>query len=108
MYIFSLQNTYEHIASETKFQLLLTNVVNKTASENARTMAAVLLRRLLTTNFDEVFPTVSVSGYCERNGILLENVINNWDSSCPFIQLVYILMQYLKLFMLVVKLRDIL
>ena len=54
------QTTYDQIVSETKFQLLLTNVVNKSASEDARTMAAVLLRRLLTTSFDEVFTTVSL------------------------------------------------
>lgn len=53
------QNTYDQIASETKFQLLLTNVVNRTTTEDVRTMAAVLLRRLLTTNFDEIIPTVS-------------------------------------------------
>ncbi|XP_071539871.1 importin-5 [Panulirus ornatus] len=75
------ETTYEQIASETKFQLLLTNVVNKTAGENARTMAAVLLRRLLTTNFDEVFPTLPPDAQRQVQAQLLASVQQEEDAN---------------------------
>ncbi|KAK8747220.1 hypothetical protein OTU49_016688, partial [Cherax quadricarinatus] len=75
------ENTYDQIAADAKFQLLLTNVVNKNANENVRSMAAVLLRRLITTNFDEVFPTLPPEAQGQVQAQLLALVQQEEDAN---------------------------
>uniref|UniRef100_A0A452SWH6 Importin 5 n=1 Tax=Ursus americanus TaxID=9643 RepID=A0A452SWH6_URSAM len=50
--------TYENIPGQSKITFLLQAIRNTTAAEEARQMAAVLLRRLLSSAFDEVYPTL--------------------------------------------------
>ncbi|XP_062957947.1 importin-5 [Cynocephalus volans] len=52
------EETYENIPGQTKITFLLQAIRNTTAAEEARQMAAVLLRRLLSSAFDEVYPTL--------------------------------------------------
>ncbi|KAM9198032.1 LOW QUALITY PROTEIN: importin-5-like [Dugong dugon] len=52
------EETYENIPGQSKITLLLQAIRNTTAAEEARQMAAVLLRRLLSSSFDEVYPTL--------------------------------------------------
>ncbi|GAB1299187.1 Importin-5 [Apodemus speciosus] len=50
--------TYENIPGRSKITFLLQAIRNTTAAEEARQMAAVLLRRLLSSAFDEVYPAL--------------------------------------------------
>uniref|UniRef100_A0A670KJB3 Importin-5 n=1 Tax=Podarcis muralis TaxID=64176 RepID=A0A670KJB3_PODMU len=50
--------TYENIPGQSKITFLLQAVRNTTVAEEARQMAAVLLRRLLSASFEEVYPTL--------------------------------------------------
>ncbi|RXM36693.1 Importin-5 [Acipenser ruthenus] len=52
------EETYENIPGPSKITFLLQAVRDATAAEEARQMAAVLLRRLLSSAFDEVYPTL--------------------------------------------------
>uniref|UniRef100_A0A2K6F805 Importin 5 n=1 Tax=Propithecus coquereli TaxID=379532 RepID=A0A2K6F805_PROCO len=52
------EETYENIPGQSKITFLLQAIRNTTAAEEARQMAAVLLRRLLSSAFDEVYPTL--------------------------------------------------
>ena len=42
--------------------MLLTIMLDKASNEENRTMAAVLLRRFLSSNFDKIYPQVSEIG----------------------------------------------
>ncbi|RXN01964.1 Importin-5 [Acipenser ruthenus] len=52
------EETYENIPGPSKITFLLQAVRDATVAEEARQMAAVLLRRLLSSAFDEVYPTL--------------------------------------------------
>ncbi|XP_049976984.1 importin-5-like isoform X2 [Alexandromys fortis] len=52
------EETYENIPGQTKIMFLLQAIRNTTAAEEPRQVAAVLLRRLLSSAFDEVYPTL--------------------------------------------------
>uniref|UniRef100_A0A2I3SBU0 Importin 5 n=1 Tax=Pan troglodytes TaxID=9598 RepID=A0A2I3SBU0_PANTR len=52
------EETYENIPGQSKITFLLQAIRNTTAAEEARQMAAVLLRRLLSSAFDEVYPAL--------------------------------------------------
>nr|BAE36521.1 unnamed protein product [Mus musculus] len=52
------EETYENIPGRSKITFLLQAIRNTTAAEEARQMAAVLLRRLLSSAFDEVYPAL--------------------------------------------------
>uniref|UniRef100_G3TGJ1 Importin 5 n=1 Tax=Loxodonta africana TaxID=9785 RepID=G3TGJ1_LOXAF len=52
------KETYENIPGQSKITFLLQAIRNTTAAEEARQMAAVLLRRLLSSAFDEVYPAL--------------------------------------------------
>uniref|UniRef100_A0A286XZM1 Importin 5 n=1 Tax=Cavia porcellus TaxID=10141 RepID=A0A286XZM1_CAVPO len=52
------EETYENIPGQSKITFLLQAIRNTTAAEEARRMATVLLRRLLSSAFDEVYPTL--------------------------------------------------
>uniref|UniRef100_A0A3Q1LV36 Importin 5 n=2 Tax=Bos TaxID=9903 RepID=A0A3Q1LV36_BOVIN len=52
------EETYENIPGQSKITFLLQAIRNTAAAEEARQMAAVLLRRLLSSAFDEVYPTL--------------------------------------------------
>ncbi|KAJ8787277.1 hypothetical protein J1605_005863 [Eschrichtius robustus] len=54
----SPRETYENIPGQSKITFLLQAIRNTTAAEEARQMAAVLLRRLLSSAFDEVYPAL--------------------------------------------------
>ncbi|EMP29748.1 Importin-5 [Chelonia mydas] len=51
--------TYETIPGQSKITFLLQAIRNAAAAEEARQMAAVLLRRLLSSAFEEVYPALS-------------------------------------------------
>uniref|UniRef100_A0A8D0GCP0 Importin 5 n=1 Tax=Sphenodon punctatus TaxID=8508 RepID=A0A8D0GCP0_SPHPU len=53
------EETYENIPGQSKVTFLLQAVRNAAAAEEVRQMAAVLLRRLLSASFEEVYPTLS-------------------------------------------------
>uniref|UniRef100_A0A670KHC7 Importin-5 n=1 Tax=Podarcis muralis TaxID=64176 RepID=A0A670KHC7_PODMU len=55
---FPYLETYENIPGQSKITFLLQAVRNTTVAEEARQMAAVLLRRLLSASFEEVYPTL--------------------------------------------------
>ena len=57
---FYLQKTYEELDIKEKFPLLIVCISNKNLSEEVRSMASVLLRRLFNSNFDDFFPSVSI------------------------------------------------
>ncbi|XP_043927244.1 importin-5 [Protopterus annectens] len=52
------EETYEGIPSQVKIPFLLESIRNAAAAEEARQMAAVLLRRLMSSSFDEVYPAL--------------------------------------------------
>lgn len=52
------EETYETIPGPSKITFLLQAIRNAAAAEEARQMAAVLLRRLLSSSFEEVYPTL--------------------------------------------------
>ncbi|CAH2223637.1 importin-5 [Pelobates cultripes] len=52
------EETYESIPGPSKITFLLQAVRNAGAAEEARQMAAVLLRRLLSSSFEEVYPSL--------------------------------------------------
>nr|XP_006638970.1 PREDICTED: importin-5 [Lepisosteus oculatus] len=52
------EETYENISGPTKITFLLQAIRDASAAEEVRQMAAVLLRRLLSSAFDEVYPTL--------------------------------------------------
>jgi hypothetical protein len=54
-----LQDLYNNLPVETKVTYLLSSVHNAAMEEELRQMAAVLLRRLFSTEFMEFFPKVS-------------------------------------------------
>uniref|UniRef100_A0A8C3TGH2 IPO4/5-like TPR repeats domain-containing protein n=1 Tax=Chelydra serpentina TaxID=8475 RepID=A0A8C3TGH2_CHESE len=53
------EETYETIPGQSKITFLLQAIRNAAAAEEARQMAAVLLRRLLSSAFEEVYPALS-------------------------------------------------
>ncbi|KAM9319984.1 importin-5 [Gastrophryne carolinensis] len=53
------EETYDGIPGPTKITFLLQAIRNAGAAEEARQMAAVLLRRLLSSAFEEVYPSLS-------------------------------------------------
>ncbi|XP_066562833.1 importin-5 [Amia ocellicauda] len=52
------EETYENIVGQTKITFLLQAIRDASAAEEVRQMAAVLLRRLLSSSFDEVYPSL--------------------------------------------------
>ncbi|XP_069496567.1 importin-5 [Ambystoma mexicanum] len=52
------EETYETIPGPSKITFLLQAIRNAAAAEEARQMAAVLLRRLLSSSFEEVYPSL--------------------------------------------------
>uniref|UniRef100_A0A7M4FMW9 Importin 5 n=1 Tax=Crocodylus porosus TaxID=8502 RepID=A0A7M4FMW9_CROPO len=52
------EETYENIPGQSKITFLLQAIRNTAAAEEARQMAAVLLRRLLSSAFEEVYPAL--------------------------------------------------
>uniref|UniRef100_A0A8C4VTI8 Importin-5 n=1 Tax=Gopherus evgoodei TaxID=1825980 RepID=A0A8C4VTI8_9SAUR len=56
------EETYETIPGQSKITFLLQAIRNAAAAEEARQMAAVLLRRLLSSAFEEVYPALSPDG----------------------------------------------
>ncbi|XP_023803510.1 importin-5 [Cyanistes caeruleus] len=54
-----MQETYETIPGPSKITYLLQAIRNNATPEEARQMAAVLLRRLLSSAFEEVYPALS-------------------------------------------------
>ncbi|KAM8975291.1 importin-5 [Pelodytes ibericus] len=52
------EETYESIPGPSKITFLLQAIRNAAVAEEARQMAAVLLRRLLSSSFEEVYPTL--------------------------------------------------
>ncbi|KAG8452039.1 hypothetical protein GDO86_004004 [Hymenochirus boettgeri] len=54
------EETYESIPGPNKITLLLQAIRNGNAAEEARQMAAILLRRLLSSSFEEVYPSLPV------------------------------------------------
>uniref|UniRef100_A0A8C2M1H7 Importin N-terminal domain-containing protein n=1 Tax=Cricetulus griseus TaxID=10029 RepID=A0A8C2M1H7_CRIGR len=52
------EETYENIPGQSKITFLLQAIRNTAAVEEARQMATVLLRRLLSSSLDEVYPTL--------------------------------------------------
>ncbi|KAM4795071.1 importin-5 [Rhinophrynus dorsalis] len=52
------EEAYESIPGPTKITFLLQAIRNAAAAEEARQMAAVLLRRLLSASFEEVYPSL--------------------------------------------------
>ncbi|GAB6024224.1 hypothetical protein CHUAL_008922 [Chamberlinius hualienensis] len=53
------ETTYDDIPVATKVPYLLTSIRNASASEEVRQMAAVLLRRLFSSEFEDFFPKLS-------------------------------------------------
>ncbi|KAL7845929.1 hypothetical protein AOLI_G00241210, partial [Acnodon oligacanthus] len=54
------EETYDAIPGSTKITFLLQAVRDASAAEDVRQMAAVLLRRLLSSAFEEVYPSLSI------------------------------------------------
>uniref|UniRef100_A0AAY4B4J1 TOG domain-containing protein n=1 Tax=Denticeps clupeoides TaxID=299321 RepID=A0AAY4B4J1_9TELE len=54
------EETYENIPGQTKITFLLQAVHDAAAAEEVKQMAAVLLRRLLSSAFDEIYPGLTV------------------------------------------------
>uniref|UniRef100_A0A8C5LUS5 Importin-5 n=1 Tax=Leptobrachium leishanense TaxID=445787 RepID=A0A8C5LUS5_9ANUR len=54
------QETYDSIPGPSKITFLLQAIRNAGAAEEARQMAAVLLRRLLSSSFEDVYPSLPV------------------------------------------------
>ncbi|XP_053561454.1 importin-5 [Bombina bombina] len=52
------EETYENIPGPSKITFLLQAIRNAAAAEEVRQMAAVLLRRLLSSSFEEVYPSL--------------------------------------------------
>uniref|UniRef100_A0A8C6Z633 Importin 5 n=1 Tax=Nothoprocta perdicaria TaxID=30464 RepID=A0A8C6Z633_NOTPE len=64
--------TYENIPGQSKITFLLQAIRNTAAAEEARQMAAVLLRRLLSSAFEEVYPALSPDDQTSiKTGLLL-------------------------------------
>uniref|UniRef100_A0A8C6Z9W0 Importin 5 n=1 Tax=Nothoprocta perdicaria TaxID=30464 RepID=A0A8C6Z9W0_NOTPE len=70
--LFLMQETYENIPGQSKITFLLQAIRNTAAAEEARQMAAVLLRRLLSSAFEEVYPALSPDDQTSiKTGLLL-------------------------------------
>ncbi|KAF5892917.1 importin-5, partial [Clarias magur] len=54
------EETYDTIPGSTKISFLLQAIRDASAAEEVRQMAAVLLRRLLSSSFEEVYPSLTV------------------------------------------------
>ncbi|XP_051983041.1 importin-5 [Xyrauchen texanus] len=54
------EETYDPIPGQTKITFLLQAIRDASAAEEVKQMAAVLLRRLLSSSFEEVYPSLSV------------------------------------------------
>ncbi|XP_077456296.1 importin-5 [Stigmatopora argus] len=54
------EETYDSIPGQTKIMFLLQAVRDPSAAEEVRQMAAVLLRRLLSSSFEEIYPGLTV------------------------------------------------
>uniref|UniRef100_A0A8B9QS90 Importin-5 n=3 Tax=Aves TaxID=8782 RepID=A0A8B9QS90_APTOW len=66
------EETYENIPGQSKITFLLQAIRNTAAAEEARQMAAVLLRRLLSSAFEEVYPALSPDDQTSiKSGLLL-------------------------------------
>lgn len=59
LFIFALQDAYNNVPREVKVTHLLATIHNGHQSEEARQMAAVLLRRLFSSEFLEFYKEVS-------------------------------------------------
>ncbi|KAA0204007.1 hypothetical protein HAZT_HAZT011606 [Hyalella azteca] len=70
-----LQDTYDTVSSDTKLQLLLGALFEESLGEELRSMAAVLLRRFLSSSFDEVFPKLPPHAQTSIRGQLLAGVL---------------------------------
>uniref|UniRef100_A0A8C0HLX2 Importin 5 n=1 Tax=Buteo japonicus TaxID=224669 RepID=A0A8C0HLX2_9AVES len=69
---FLVIETYENIPGQSKITFLLQAIRNTAAAEEARQMAAVLLRRLLSSAFEEVYPALSPDDQTSiKSGLLL-------------------------------------
>uniref|UniRef100_A0A8C0FWW4 Importin 5 n=1 Tax=Bubo bubo TaxID=30461 RepID=A0A8C0FWW4_BUBBB len=67
-----VSETYENIPGQSKITFLLQAIRNTAAAEEARQMAAVLLRRLLSSAFEEVYPALSPDDQTSiKSGLLL-------------------------------------
>ncbi|KAF2351074.1 Armadillo-type fold [Trinorchestia longiramus] len=69
------ESAYDNINVDTKLQLLLDALFETSLEEQLRSMAAVLLRRFLYCNFDEVFPKLPMDTQRNIRGQLLTNVL---------------------------------
>jgi len=67
--------TYETTSNEVKLEMLLKVVLERSHPEEQRTMAAVLLRRFLSSNFEEVYPKLSEQAQTEIRSTLLASVL---------------------------------
>uniref|UniRef100_A0A8C4U4X2 Importin 5 n=1 Tax=Falco tinnunculus TaxID=100819 RepID=A0A8C4U4X2_FALTI len=66
------EETYENIPGQSKITFLLQAIRNTAAAEEARQMAAVLLRRLLSSAFEEVYPALPPGDQTSiKSGLLL-------------------------------------
>ncbi|NWR59070.1 IPO5 protein, partial [Bucorvus abyssinicus] len=66
------EETYENIPGQSKITFLLQAIRNTASAEEARQMAAVLLRRLLSSAFEEVYPALSPDDQASiKSGLLL-------------------------------------
>ncbi|XP_017313451.2 importin-5 [Ictalurus punctatus] len=54
------EETYDTIPGSTKISFLLQAIRDASAAEEVRQMAAVLLRRLLSSSFEEVYPSLTI------------------------------------------------
>ncbi|KAG5852294.1 hypothetical protein ANANG_G00060860 [Anguilla anguilla] len=52
------EETYDNIPGQTKITFLLQAIRDVSVAEEVRQMAAVLLRRLLSSSFDEIYPSL--------------------------------------------------
>uniref|UniRef100_A0A8C7Y6C8 Karyopherin (importin) beta 3 n=1 Tax=Oryzias sinensis TaxID=183150 RepID=A0A8C7Y6C8_9TELE len=55
-----LQETYDNIPGQNKISFLLHAIRDASAAEEVRQMAAVLLRRLLSSSFEEIYPGLTL------------------------------------------------
>lgn len=70
------ESTYDTIPAETKVPYLLNSMRNVTTSEDVRQMAAVLLRRLFSNEFEEFYPKLTPEGKAHLKEQLLYAIHN--------------------------------
>lgn len=78
---FKFQEAYNNLSRELKVTHLLGNIQNGQQSEEARQMAAVLLRRLFTTEFFDFYKGVGIKPRRESPSEHLSNITSFAASS---------------------------